>query len=361
MLERILHYLEALVACDTQNPPREIDAGHPIFGVLGAALGPGFELTTTDHGKGRVTFMAVRGRPSILFNVHLDTVPIGSGWSVPPLALTVADGRAYGRGACDIKGAAACLLAVAESCDRDLGVVFTTDEEGASGCCVRRLVEGLAADAYRCVIVAEPTGCRPVLKHRGFLSVIGRFRGRAGHSSESRALEDNALHKLSRWAAAALERERADAAVDDQGFRGNCFNIGTVTGGIKSNVIADDAEVRWSARPRPGIDNEAYLAEIAALASPGAAEWQSPFTGPPLPAAAGGAEAARAFAAEHGLEPGPAVDFWTEASLFAGAGLPALVLGPGDNAQAHAVDEWVALEQLERAAAIYLKLVCADE
>ncbi len=360
MLERVLHHLEALVACDTQNPPRAIDAGHPIFGVIADALGPGFTLDTTDHGEGRVTLLAVRGAPELLFNAHLDTVPVGGSWGVPPLELTVADGRAYGRGACDIKGAAACLLAIAESSEADLALLFTTDEEGASGCCVERFAAGLAPDSYRCVIVAEPTKCRAVLSHRGFLSVIGHFRGRAGHSSEARALTDNALHKLSAWAAAAVAHAGAEAARGDADFRGTCFNLGTVAGGIKSNVIADSAEVRWSARLRPGQNNDAYLAELAALAAPGAAEWEAPFTGPPLPADETVHEAARRFAADRGLSLGAPVDFWTEASLFSAAGLPAIVLGPGDIAQAHAIDEWVALEQLSAAAGIYSKLVNAD-
>ena len=62
----------------------------------------------------------------------------------------------------------------------------------------------------------------------------------------------------------------------------------------------------------------------------------------------------------HGLPAAEPVDFWTEASLFSAAGLPALVLGPGDIAQAHAVDEWVALEQLGKAQALYAKVIKND-
>ena len=66
---------------------------------------------------------------------------------------------------------------------------------------------------------------------------------------------------------------------------------------------------------------------------------------------------ARAFAERHGLACGEGLDFWTEASLFGAHGLPALVLGPGDIAQAHVVDEWVSLEQLEKCLEIYRALV----
>jgi hypothetical protein len=70
-------------------------------------------VRTWDHGDGHVSWFAVRGKPKILFNVHLDTVPAGDGWSRDPFELQVRDDRAIGRGACDIKGAAAVLLTLA--------------------------------------------------------------------------------------------------------------------------------------------------------------------------------------------------------------------------------------------------------
>jgi acetylornithine deacetylase len=70
-----------------------------------------------------------------------------------------------------------------------------------------------------------------------------------------------------------------------------------------------------------------------------------------------GISLAEAFVEKHAIEAGKAVDFWTEASLFAQAGMPAIVLGPGNIAQAHVLDEWVSIEQLESALKIYTKLV----
>ena len=87
------------------------------------------------------------------------------------------------------------------------------------------------------------------------------------------------------------------------------------------------------------------------------ATWQVPFSGPPLPTDGRDVAKAQAFVERHALETGPAVNFWTEASLFAQAGYPAIVLGPGNISQAHVVDEWVSLEQLEKALVIYAKLV----
>ena len=355
-MKSLLDHLETLVAFDTQNPPRDIHGDAPLIRYLGDVLGEQFEIVVIDHGNGSVTFHAVRGRPDILFNAHLDTVPALEASRFPPLELKLAEERAWGRGACDIKGAAACLLTVAQQTDAPLALLFTTDEEGGEGCCVAEFIaSGCAAD-YRQIIVSEPTLCRAEFRHRGFLSARGAFTGTGGHSSEARALEDNAIHALSCWSAAALAlaTRRADA-----GAR-TCFNIGTVDGGVKSNVIADHARIFWSARLPPGDSNEEFLEEMLQLEGADRAEWTVSFSGPPLPTADNDQESARAFAREHGLDPGQGLDFWTEASLFGEAGIPALVFGPGSIEQAHVVDEWVSLAQLEKALNIYTRLVKGD-
>ena len=239
----VLKHLERLVAFDTQNPPRSLSAESPIFGWIREALGSDFEIEVTDHGLGRVSLLAVRGEPSLLFNVHLDTVPVIEGSRYPALELTRDEERVYGRGSCDIKGAAACLLEIAAATHEPMALLFTTDEEGASGCCVAEFVSSTQSRVFEQVLVAEPTDCMAVTSHRGYLSVKGEFSGLSGHSSEPRALRDNALHKLSAWVAAAVEK--ADQ-MDAEGRR-PCFNVGEVHGGIKSNVIADQANLHWSA------------------------------------------------------------------------------------------------------------------
>lgn len=353
-IERILEHLGPLIACDSQNPPREIDAGASMFEYVKRVLPEDFEISVTDHGSGHVTLFARRGSPEVLFNCHLDTVPAGGGWRVPPLELTVRDGRAWGRGSCDIKGAAAALLTVAEATDAPMALLFTSDEEGAGGCCVREFLATETAGDFRQAVVCEPTANRAVLSHRGFLSVLGHFTGIAGHSSEFRALEDSAVHAAGRWIAAAVDYCAQEAGAG----RHTCFNVGRIGGGLKSNVIADACDLHYSARLAPGQDNQALLDAISGLAGADArAEWKVPFSGPPLPSGGRTMDAARAFAEGHGLEITERVDFWTEASLFSAAGMDAVVLGPGHIEQAHTVDEWVALEQLETAAGQYRAMV----
>ncbi len=354
-LEHVLENLAPLVACDSQNPPRAITPDSAMFVHAAEVLDrAGFELALEDHGDGHVNLFARRGRARTLFNCHLDTVPIGEGWTRPPLEMTVADGKVYGRGVCDIKGAAAGLLAVAEQTRAPMAILFSSDEEGAGSCCIRKFLETPEHRDFDQVVVCEPTNGRAVLAHRGFLSVKGHFHGVMGHSSEPRALADNANHRAARWTSAAIEHCAAEA----EAGRPTCFNLGLFNGGTKSNVIAGDARLHYSARLGPGQSNDALLEALRGLA--GADEWVDwhiPFSGPPLPAAGQDEQAAREFCRRHDLPLGEPVGFWTEASLFSDAGLPALVLGPGDIAQAHAVDEWVSVEQLELAAARYLRMV----
>jgi len=359
-LKAVVEQLAQLVACDTQNPPRKIDADSEIFEHCRAAAGGRFDIRVWDHGDGHVSWYAVRGRPKTLFNVHLDTVPLGDGWSFNPLELQLRNERAYGRGSCDIKGAAAALLVLAQQGAKNLALLFTSDEEGAGGCCVDRFLQTGEAERYRQVVVAEPTRCEAVLAHRGFLSVKTRFTGLPGHSSETRALSDNANHQMARWAAAALETAlRYKTSETDPG---SCFNIGIIDGGTKSNVIAGNTFVHWSARLKPGDSNEEFLRMIQTCAPRSAqVEWEVPFMGSPLPAAGQDSAASENYCSQLGLPRGAAVDFWTEASLFSAAGLPSLVLGPGSIAQAHVTDEWVELKQLERALEVYGGMVKNDE
>jgi len=251
-------------------------------------------------------------------------------------------------------GAAAAVLTLAESSDAPMAVLFSSDEEGAGGCCVRNFLAAAAGRRFHQVVVCEPTRCQAVLAHRGFLSVKGRFSGVMGHSSEPRALSDNANHRLARWTVAALDYCGREASAG----RHTCFNLGLVNGGTKSNVIAGDARLHYSARLGPGQSNDALFNALKDLAGADEhAQWDIPFAGPPLPAGGRDDQAARTFCARHGLAIGEPVGFWTEASLFSDAGLPALVLGPGDIAQAHAVDEWVSLAQLEMATSLYREIV----
>jgi acetylornithine deacetylase len=349
MLTDILRHLETLVSFDTRNPPREIGTGG-IFDYLRAQL-PGFSIDVVDHGAGAVSLLAVRGAPTRVFNVHLDTVPSSPQWSADPHRLRVVGERAIGLGACDIKGAAAGLLAAAARTQGDAAFLFSSDEEANDARCIAAFLA--REHGFREAIVAEPTQCEAVLAHRGISSVLMRFRGEAGHASGANAMQASALHQTVRWGAQALDFVEAQAHARFGGLTGLRFNLGRIEGGIKANMIAPASEVRFGFRPLPSQDIDALHETLRGFVPATAlAHYEETFRGPSLPAgdvalAEQKRLEARDLADALQLPIGNAVDFWTEASLFSQAGMTALVFGPGDIAQAHTADEWVSLEQLD--------------
>lgn len=330
----VLGYLAPLVAIDSQNPPR---ASAEIARHLESLLRSSFAVEVRDLGEGAIWIYAWRGNPKVLFNFHVDTVPAAPGWTGEPFALRLADGRAYGLGACDTKGAAAAMLAVVLSANVDVALLFTTDEEAGQARCVHDFIE--RRPPFDLVVVAEPTSCKAVLAHRGVATATIAFHGRAAHSSSAEG--ESATHALARWVVAAEAAAGSNAR----------FNVGTVSGGVKPNVVAAEAEARFGVRPPPQRDPKMVLDELAALA-PNATMTRG-FYGPPLREH----PAARGFAETHGLSVGETVDFWTEAALFAAAGYPALVLGAGSIAQAHGPDEYVSLSDLDTLAAAYARIL----
>ena len=358
LLDATLAHLRALVCFDTRNPPRLIGTDG-IFDYLRAQL-TGFEVVVTDYGAGAVSLHAVRGKPRRLFNVHLDTVPDSPAWTADPHTLRVTADRAIGLGACDIKGAAAALLAVAQASDGDLALLFSTDEEANDARCIAGFLRD--PPPYATVIVAEPTRGEAVLAHRGIQSVQMRFTGRAGHASGEQHPADSALHQAVRWGGAALDFVDAQSHERFGGLTGLRFNIGRIEGGIKANMIAPTADVRFGFRPLPTMAPERLLETFRTLVAPPPTEFAETFRGAALPAGdTARAEerrlTARDLADELGIPVGNAVDFWTEAALFSAAGYAAFVYGPGDIAQAHGADEWVALDQLRQYAHTLYRIV----
>jgi acetylornithine deacetylase len=355
LLRATLAHLEWLVRSPTENPPKRINESG-ILERLATEL-RGFDVRLTDEGAGSVNLFARRGNPRLLFNFHLDTVPAASGWNGSPFELRVADGKAFGLGACDIKGAAAAMLAAVQSTTADVALLFSTDEEAGPGRCVTAfLKEGMTFDG---VIVAEPTRGKAVLAHRGIGTASGVFSGIAGHASRASALTESAIHEAIRWANATLLHAERVAGEDHRtGLPGIRFNLGRIEGGNKPNVVAAEARVRFGVRPPPGRPVDEVIRELESLA-PNAhrVAWETGFLGPTLPALSRDTSRAEALAAKLAIPKGEPVDFWTEAALFSAAGHDAIVFGPGDIAQAHACDEWVDLTELAHAASIYRRIL----
>ncbi len=353
MINNILKHLDFLIQQDTQNPPRKICQDDQLYLYLTSHFQKhGFTVELTDLGEGHVIFYAKKGKPIELFNVHLDTVPVTAStvdaWHYDPFKLTIDNNKVFGRGSCDIKGAAACLMELAKTND-NMAVLFTSDEEGANGCCVQSFIDNTDLSQYQQIIIAEPTSSHAVVSHRGYLSTYIEFTGISGHSSMAVALQSNAIHKANYWLAKALDY--AHSFVSDKNQAGICFNVGVIKGGEKNNMIAEKVNLDFSARVPAGMSSQQVFDKLKSFDNQ--SQWQAGMMAPPLPADNQNDEKAVAFCQHNNISIAQAVDFWTEAALFSQAGFPAIVLGPGDIKQAHTIDEWVEVAQLEKIYHIY--------
>ena len=351
MLSQVLEHLGALVSFDTRNPPRRIGPDG-IFTYLQTHL-PGFSFDLIDHGAGAVSLLARRGKPSRVYNVHLDTVPDSKDWTASPFVMRDLGDRVVGLGVCDIKGAAAAMIVAASRTSGPVALLFSSDEEANDPRCIAAFLRD--HPEFTEAIIAEPTQCEAVLAHRGIASVLIEFEGTAGHASSASALTASAVHQALNWGSAALSYISARQHERFGGLTGLRFNIGTMEGGIKANVIAPSSALRFNFRPLPSTDVAQMhddLRDVASDRDIAPVRYTKTFWGPSLPAgdialAEDRRLLARDLAEELDLPIGNAVDFWTEASLFSAAGLTAFVFGPGDIAQAHTADEWVLKSQLQ--------------
>ena len=303
----------------------------------------------------------------VVLSGHSDVVPVdGQNWSTDPFALTEADGKLYGRGSADMKGFIACALAMAPhfaemDLNRPIHFAFSYDEEvGCLG--VGRLIDVVLSELPRpaAVIVGEPTGMQIASAHKGICAMTTTVRGREAHSSRPR----DGVNAIS--AAASLVSylyrlcdELAETDRDDR-FEPpfTTFNVGQIGGGDAINIIARECLLNWEFRPIPGADPADIIARVEAwvkdellprmLATDPSCVVENicEFVVPPLDAPEGSVAEAIARKAT-GLNSTGTVAFVTEASLFADAGVPAIVCGPGDIAQAHQPDEFIEITQLD--------------
>jgi acetylornithine deacetylase len=352
--------LRQLIAFDTQNPTGD---EHAICRHLASALSAlgalAVDLREVPRATGRRAFVYARfgaEKPALLINAHVDTVPANTGWSCNPFGGELRDDRVYGLGACDTKAAIASILAALAAAGgnlRPVGILFSGDEELGTRCAQSFLASDLAAGIER-AIVCEPSRRRAGIAHRGIWSRTAHIKGRGGHSSRADEMPKPIL-ACARLAVAidaigAGYRERGPA-----GMTGLCTNIAGIAGGVAFNVVPDDATLTWSIRPYPGFDPAEYDRMLAdAVAATGETfEITSMLDHAPF-----ACREPERFAEMLGPDvPLETLDFWTEAALFARAGIDAVVVGPGDIGNAHAPDEYVDIADLAWGVDMFGRLV----
>jgi acetylornithine deacetylase len=306
-------------------------------------------------------------RRTLMLEAHQDTVPIDN-MTIEPFAARIADGRLYGRGACDIKGGMAAMLAAFARVVRErprggpsVVMACSVDEEFTL-LGVRRLVaEGPPADL---AVVAEPTRLQIVNAHKGIVRWNLTTPGRSCHSS-SPEQGVNAIYRMGRLLvgieqyAAELRGSRADPLLGPP-----TLSVGRIDGGTSVNTVPDQCRIEVDRRLIPGEDPAAVPAQLTAYLRERAGI-DFPFTCTPFaPMPALGPQGSEELVARLGAAidavAGPhrvtTVPYGTDASTIAAAGTPAVVFGPGDIAQAHTCDEWVSLDEIEQASEILYRL-----
>jgi acetylornithine deacetylase len=360
--------LERLVGFDTVSANSNLALIDWVADYLDGH-GIGCALTHDAAGK-KANLFATIGPPErggVVLSGHTDVVPVaGQDWDSDPFRLTRRADRLYGRGAADMKGFIALVLAlVPKALERPLGVplhlAFSFDEEvGCLGvpALIRALPEGGARP--RLAIIGEPTEMGIGNAQKGLSFLETRVEGLEGHSSlpeagvNAIAAAAEIIAEIGRLAAEARARARPESGFDPPY---TSFNIGTIAGGAAVNIIARDCAFQWEFRTLPGEDPAVPLARIArfvegdllprmrAVHAGAAVATAALAVVPPLvpdPASPAEALARRLLGANRAVT----VAFATEAGHFQEAGIPAVICGPGSISVAHRPNEYITLPQL---------------
>lgn len=342
-------------------------SNRPVVDLLADWLeGLGFAIRVMPVGEaGKVNMIARAGsgEGGLVLSGHTDTVPFNrEQWDQDPFTLTEKDGRCYGLGASDMKCFFAIVLDVLQEVDvKALGlplyVLATCDEESnMSG--AKALVDA-GVTLGRHALIGEPTGLQPVRMHKGVLFECIRLIGRSGHSSDPdmgiNALEgmNAVINGLTVWRG-ELQSGHSDAAFK---VPVPTLNFGSIRGGDNPNRICADCEMTLDVRLLPDMDIEetrAALRQVVMKSIDGSGlgvEFDCIFPGTPGMQTDGGAEIVRVAERLSGRKAGT-VAFGTEGPYFNAMGMETVVLGPGDIAQAHQANEYLALDRIEPMRAI---------
>jgi acetylornithine deacetylase len=306
-------------------------------------------------GSGRNVLATIDGAPGsdpargLLLLTHIDTVPVGPGWTRDPYDGAVEDGRVFGRGSNDAKSSVAAMMLAAAALARAplsgrLVCAFVCDEEtGGEG--IEKLKAALPP--FTASVVGEPTGLDVCPGQRGLLRATVVERGRSCHASRPWEGE-NAVDLAARDVLAI----HALAFPKEDPFLGKATIAATVIrGGTRPNVIPGACEIEVDGRPTPQYDNETMI-RMLREAVRGEVLVRSrrfePVSSDPA------SEIVRV--AQEANPNGRVRGFGGVSDLFHVRHVPGVVLGPGTSDKSHAPDESVEVSQVERAAEIYARI-----
>ena len=364
--------LAELIALPSVNPaflpPRHPHAGEKhvadFLATVAARAGLEVELQRVLPGRSNlITRLLPRNKikQTILLAPHLDTVGTDGKRFIPQRK----NGRMHGRGACDTKGSvdamlsALCELANAKSRPLETEIVFAglVDEEHAQAGSRALVKSKFKADL---AIVGEPTKLQVVTAHKGSLWLEMKTRGKAAHGATPH-LGKNAIHEMARivdlletdYAAQLRKRKHPLLGMAT-------VNVGVISGGTQPNIVPDICKISVDRRTLPGETDARVKNEIAGLlrAKNLSAKISSAKLAPALPLKTNyKLPLVQKFMKSVGQSKPFGVHFFCDAAILSAGGIPSVVFGPGDVAQAHTADEWISLSELERGKDLLLRFL----
>ena len=362
--------LRRLVAFDTTSRNSNLALIDYVRDYL-AGHGVESKLVPNEDGSKANLFATVgpNVKGGVVLSGHTDVVPVdGQPWTTDPWTLTLKDGKYYGRGTCDMKAFYAIALAMLPEfkkapLKKPIHFALSYDEEiGCFG--AHSLAARMASEVPKpkVIIIGEPTMMTVVHAHKGSQSYVTKFTGFEAHSSMTH-LGVSAIHfagEFIHYLNQVQEELEAKASKDSEFTPAAAtFNVGTIVGGTAGNILARECEVLWGYRELPTRPIE----ELGERAKKWLAEELLPKMKAKHPAAAietelrsstpafspeGNDDAKTLAGSWSGSNTVGSVVYATEAGIFRKTlGVPTVVCGPGDIAQAHQPDEWLSVAQFE--------------
>lgn len=380
-MSTITNLLADLVKLPSVNPmgrpaKAEISLEHRVTAYLEAFfknLGAPYERQTVAPGRDNIIARFESGPgPTLVLEVHQDTVPVDN-MTIEPFGGRVEGNKLYGRGAVDIKGGMAAMLTAFARLvrERPRGAVnvlmaCTVDEEHTFLGVQELVKRGLKADY---AIVAEPTNLNIVNAHKGVVRWHMSTTGRSCHSSKPEN-GVNAIYRMGR-VITGIEKyaKELSASIVCPVLGPATISVGVIQGGAGVNTVPDRCTIEIDRRavggenpkdaPRQVLD---YLRLVEGLDFP--IEMTPCWIAEPALMPAGSDEIAarlgRAIDQVRGSHKVHSVPFGTDAATISWSGVPAVIFGPGDIAQAHTCDEWAPLDEVEQAAEILYRAALAN-
>jgi len=365
--------LAELIAIPSVNsaflPPRHPHAGEgrvaEYLAALGAKAGLDIEFQRVLPGRPNVLVRFQpqgRIRQTILLAPHLDTVNVSSEAQLKPVKR---GGHIHGRGACDTKGSvtvmfqALCDLAAAKQRPAETEIIFVgliDEENGQSGS------RYLAEEKFKAdlAIVGEPTQLEIATAHKGSVWLEVETLGRSAHGATPWH-GVNAVHAMAR-VVDALETDYATALKKKKHplLGHGTVSVGTIQGGTQTNIVPDRCRIGVDRRTLPG-ESEAGTRQALGtfLKARGLNARVSNVKLKPCPALETDPQLplVKQFLRQAGQKRAIGLHYFCDAAVLAGGGIPSVVFGPGDIAQAHTTDEWIEVSQLELGCAKLLRFL----